>query len=59
VHELAQEFRAELEAADRGTNTAFRIESAYSRTEHISGVPLTDGYDFAQTQFDDFGPDIT
>ncbi|HET7208392.1 MAG TPA: capsule assembly Wzi family protein [Terriglobales bacterium] len=36
-------------------NTAFRVESIYTRTEHISGMPLTDGYDFAQTQFNDFG----
>ncbi len=33
----------------------FELESLYSRTEHISGMPLTDGYDFAQTQFNDFG----
>jgi len=36
-------------------NTAFRVESIYTRTEHISGMPLTDGYDFGQTQINDFG----
>ena len=55
LDELAQEFRAELEPPDRPSNTAFRMESLYSRTEHISGMVLRDGYDFAQTQFNDFG----
>ena len=56
VDVLQREFRPESEAAadgdDRGT---FRLESLYTRTEHISGMPLTDGYNFGQTQFDDFG----
>ena len=56
VDALQREFRAESEARgdgdDRGT---FRLESIYSRTEHISGAPLTDGYTFAQTQINDFG----
>src|SRR5882724_5634212 len=34
---------------------AVRLESLYSRTEHISGAPLTDGYTFGQTQINDFG----
>jgi hypothetical protein len=57
VEELAHEFGAELglEKGDSSSNTAFRVESLYSRTEYISGMPLTDGYDFAQTQFNDFG----
>ena len=57
VDELAHEFRGELELekGDAPGNTAFRVESLYSRTEQISGMPLTDGYDFAQTQFNDFG----
>jgi len=52
VGELARELRPELDPTD---NTQFRMESIYSRTEKISGEPLTDGYDFAQTQYDDFG----
>jgi membrane-associated phospholipid phosphatase len=56
VDALQHEFRPESEATgdgdDRGT---FRLESIYSRTEHISGMPLTDGYTFAQTQINDFG----
>src|SRR5213080_1765127 len=56
VDTLQHEFRPEGEATgdgdDRGT---LRLESVYSRTEHISGMPLTDGYTFGQTQFNDFG----
>src|SRR6267143_5538368 len=56
VDVLQREFRSESEAKgdgdDRGT---LRLESIYLRTEHISGMPLTDGYTFAQTQINDFG----
>src|SRR5713101_3173449 len=55
IEALQREFRPETEAADGDGRGAFRLESLYSRTEHISGVPLTDGYTFAQTQFNDFG----
>jgi hypothetical protein len=56
VEALEREFPSEVEATDDGTSGgAFRVESLYSRTEYISGTPLTDGYNFAQTQFDDFG----
>jgi membrane-associated phospholipid phosphatase len=52
---LQREFRPETEeiAGDRAGQ--FRVESLYSRTEYISGMPLTNGYNFAQTQFNDFG----
>src|SRR5579859_1203335 len=53
---LERELRPETEAAGGENNDeVFRVESLYSRTEHISGMPLTDGYNFAQTQFNDFG----
>jgi membrane-associated phospholipid phosphatase len=52
---LEREFRFELESADGGDNTQFRLESAYMRTENISGTTLNDGYHFAQTQINDFG----
>jgi membrane-associated phospholipid phosphatase len=56
VEALEREFRVESEALGDGTDgAAFRLESLYSRTEHISGAPLTDGYTFGQTQFNDFG----
>jgi membrane-associated phospholipid phosphatase len=56
IDTLEREFRSEAEATGDGTDGAgFRLESLYSRTEHISGSPLTDGYTFAQTQYNDFG----
>jgi len=51
---LQSEFQSETEEP-QGGNGAFRLESLYSRTEHISGAPLTDGYTFGQTQINDFG----
>src|SRR6266404_4329678 len=54
IEALQREFRAEVDGTAAGAG-AFRLESLYSRTEHISGVPLTDGYTFAQTQINDFG----
>jgi len=53
IEALQREFRPE----DDGTlaSGAVRLESLYSRTEHISGAPLTDGYTFGQTQINDFG----
>src|SRR6266849_1653155 len=55
IEALQREFRPEIEGAGSNGAGAFRLESLYSRTEHISGAPLTDGYTFAQTQFNDFG----
>jgi len=56
VDALQREFHTESEAKGDGTDGgAFHLESIYSRTEHISGMPLTDGYTFAQTQINDFG----
>ncbi len=56
IDTLEREFRSEAEATGDGADGAgFHLESLYSRTEHISGSPLTDGYTFAQTQYNDFG----
>src|SRR6202171_2356189 len=56
VDVLQREFRPESEAIGDGNDGGtFRLESVYSRTEHISGMPLTDGYTFGQTQINDFG----
>jgi len=55
VEALEREFRPETESAGGAGNGTLRLESLYSRTEHISGVPLNDGYHFAQTQINDFG----
>ena len=56
VDALQREFRPESEARGDGDDAGtLRLESIYSRTEHISGMPLADGYTFAQTQINDFG----
>jgi hypothetical protein len=56
IEALERELRPETEALGDGSDGGgFRLESVYSRTEHISGAPLTDGYTFAQTQYNDFG----
>jgi hypothetical protein len=52
---LKKELRPGIESTGDGGAEAFRLESLYSRTEHISGMPLNDGYHFAQTQINDFG----
>jgi membrane-associated phospholipid phosphatase len=55
IASLEREFQLEMESANGGANTSFRVESVYARTEKISGMPLSDGYHFAQTQINDFG----
>jgi len=55
VASLESEFHSELETAAGGGSPAFRVESVYTRVGHISGMPLNDGYHFAQTQINDFG----
>jgi membrane-associated phospholipid phosphatase len=55
LDELQREFQEDVNASDEGASPTFRVESVYSRTEHISGQPLTDGYTFGQTQYNDFG----
>ena len=54
-HELAAEFSREVSLADGGRNLGAEIESIYSRSTGISGPPLTDGYHFGQTLYNDFG----
>jgi len=55
VRQLQNEFGPELGGgADRGVSQA-RLESVYARTENISGVPLTDGFHFGQTEINDYG----
>src|SRR6266478_8209951 len=55
VEALQREFRPETEEIGGDRGGQFRVESLYSRTEYISGMPLTNGYNFAQTQINDFG----
>jgi hypothetical protein len=55
IESLQREFRFEIEGTGSNGGGAFRLESLYSRVENISGMPLTDGFHFAQTQINDFG----
>jgi hypothetical protein len=55
ITELEREFRPELQPTEENDGGAFRVESLYSRTEYISGLPIRDGYHFGQTQINDFG----
>ena len=52
---LLQEFAPEINLLSGGSNRALRIESVYTRLTGISGPPLTDGYHFGQTLFNDYG----
>jgi membrane-associated phospholipid phosphatase len=54
-HDLSQEFTHEIELLSGGDNAELRVESTYTRATEIAGKPLTDGYHFAQTIYDDFG----
>jgi hypothetical protein len=54
--ELRREFAPELALIEGGgRNLSAQIESVYTRFTDISGRPLTDGYHFGQTLFDDYG----
>lgn len=52
---LRVEFASELELLGDGSNRSIRLESAYARASEIAGPPLTDGYHFGQTLYNDFG----
>jgi membrane-associated phospholipid phosphatase len=52
---LRQEFVSELALLAGGSNRAIHLESVYVRVTDISGPPLTDGYHFGQTIYNDFG----
>jgi hypothetical protein len=53
--QLAQEFGHEVNLLGGGDNAEIRMESAYARVTEIAGKPLTDGYHFGQTIYNDFG----
>jgi hypothetical protein len=52
---LRQEFVPELALLTGGGNRAIHLESVYVRVTDISGPPLTDGYHFGQTIYNDYG----
>jgi membrane-associated phospholipid phosphatase len=55
VRALRQEFAIELTNLEGARNVGAQLESAYARVTQISGRPLRDSYDFAQTLYDDYG----
>ncbi len=52
---LAQEFGDEIARWNGAPNVGIKLDSVYARATNISGTPLTDGYHFAQTIYDDYG----
>lgn len=52
---LRQEFASELNLLAGGANQAIHLESVYARATNISGPPITDGYHFGQTIYNDIG----
>jgi hypothetical protein len=52
---LAGEFADETARLDGASNVGVSLDSVYSRSTEISGLPLRDGYHFAQTIVNDFG----
>jgi membrane-associated phospholipid phosphatase len=52
---LRQEFTPELMLLAGGSNRAIHLESVYTRVTEVSGPPLTDGYHFGQTIYNDYG----
>jgi hypothetical protein len=54
-HSLANEFALELRREDGAPNNGFQVESIYSQALGIAGMPVTDGYHFAQTITNNFG----
>ena len=55
VYALQREFHRELARLNGAANLGVRIDSVYARATQISGTPLTDGYHFAQTLYNDYG----
>ncbi len=55
LHALRTEFADEIGYMKTGRNLGARVESVYTRFTGISGPPLTDGYHFGQTIYNDYG----
>ncbi|MFZ3210359.1 MAG: capsule assembly Wzi family protein [Terriglobales bacterium] len=54
-HQLQNEFSREVGLLEGGRSVGAEVESVYTRSTAISGPPLTDGYHFGQTLYNDFG----
>lgn len=53
--ELMLEFGREVELLGGGDNGELRVKSVYTRVTEIAGKPLTDGFHFGETIYNDFG----
>jgi len=53
--ELMVEFGREVELLGGGDNGELHVRSVYTRVTEIAGKPLTDGYHFGETVYNDFG----
>lgn len=52
---LAAEFRGEIDRRNGAANIGASLDAVYTRFTGISGVPVRDGYHFAQTLVNDYG----
>jgi membrane-associated phospholipid phosphatase len=54
---LAREFSSEIKLLGGGSNRSAQVESVYTRLMDVSGMPLSQGYqyDFGQTIINDYG----
>ena len=52
---LVTEFAPEITLLQGGRNLGVKVESIYTRLTEIAGKPLTDGYHFGQTIYNDYG----
>lgn len=54
---LAREFSSDIKLLEGGSNRSVQLESVYTRFTGISGMPLSQGYqyDFGQTIINDYG----
>ena len=55
ANRLAQEFTYEIALLHGTSNRSAGVSSVYARVTGITGMPLRDSYNFAQTISDDFG----
>jgi len=55
LHALRREFAIETARLAGSSNMDAEIDSVYIRATNISGVPLTDGFHFGQTIYNDYG----
>ena len=55
VQGLKKELKREQELSSGEPNRSISVDEVYSRTQNVSGTPLTDSYHFSQTLSNDFG----